>query len=1629
MPLTGHTVLSDTSTCPAGLIAYWNFDDGTANDMLGINNGTVNGAPVWTSAGKLGGTYYFDGLDDYISVPDSDSLDFTTNFTISFWGKNMDCTDGWDSILAKEAWGSGTGWMISAVNYNPTWQQLEFFPNSDLYYTNLLDVNPNPLSGSTWAYITLTVNDTNMAYYVNGVMNKTIEKLPITANSVPLYIMRDHMGDFMAGSIDEVAIWNRALTATEISYLYNGGAGRDYCAAAPEEIPTCGSTPETTGITAYWKFDETNAGDVKDSIGASDGTNNGATINQQGKVNNAYSFDGINDYISVNSNTNINPSGDYTVSFWIYPTAWPTNTGPFSIGDSAAGANGLSMYVTGAGGNTNAIGSRDATSWENWVTATGYTPPLNQWSYVTITNDGSNFIFYIDGVQKGIDTSAAYINWASANWQDKSLYIGARKAQLGTYDKYLNGKIDEFIMYDKALSATDVETLYARSNSGNAYCEVEAPPASACPSDLIAYYKFDEGSGSVAADSTDNGYDGTINGATWTAGKVGTGALNFVAGNEVDTGEVINYNQFTISFWAKPNLVGPNYAYTINTGSGAGDYHPLISVGLSPPEPTYGGSIVSIGYPSNNEWYYFTVTYDGTTENLYLNDQLILSGAYTVPPAVNKILSIGGLANWGPAGEEYRGVMDEVAVYNRALTQAEVMENYNGGAGKDLCAAAVEIPECGTTPETTGIISYWKGDGNAEDSVNGNDGTAYGGATYSSGKVGSGAFSFDGTNYVKVNEASNLKISGPYTYTFWVYVNAYSPLSGPGYFGWFNQGNDPSGYNGISVIGSPSNDQVVFRGSASGAAWNNDARVSPINNYFPVGTWKHVAITNGGSNFIAYIDGVQVAIDNSAAFINWNSPNWLDGNLNIGRAESTGHNTYLNGKIDEFAVYNKALSAQEVSTLYDRSAAGGAYCNVSAAPPAPTCPSDMIAYWDFDDGTGNTASDYLNNNPGTLVNNPTWTTDAVAGKALDFEKDYRQSVNAGNSNIFNFGASDWTFSVWVKPESINSPTYNYFISKSYTDSIGPYAIGVLNEGTSNKWAFLASESPYIAWGINERFGNAPQVGAWQHIVVTRNGNLISHYVNGYKFPDTSIPFSLMSNTENFIIGDLNYPGMNLSFDGKIDEVAVFSRGFSQDDVNLIYGKGVNHTGVCGAAPEEISECGASGDATEGMVSYWKAENNANDEMNLNPGTLEGDATFAPGKVDQAFSLSGNPVDGSYVLNSYVLIGDKSSLEGFSQMTVAAWINPSSYPHYWNMIVSKGYDDGSAIPYDLALAPEDFYDSAGFGVWDGIWHLTGGTTEIYNDEWYFVVGTYDGANLNIYINGQLEGSLPHSGPIASNTANFIIGGGDWGPTYGMGYGFNGLIDEVAVFDSALSPVEVASLYARSLAGDHYCPYGGAGPVCTNGQVRACEKQQGVCAGSNEVCVNENWPGCNYLGIQGYEETEQSCDGIDNDCDGSVDEDVCGTTNYYCDSDEDGYISAGTTSSCSTYNCVPQGCQTSAGNDCNDNNDAVNPGAVEGTQATCWDGLDNNCNGLIDNADPECTIGAAQELPSCTLDEIFDLNGDSSINVQDIVHLQRWIAWNLLGRQGLEPELLGSAKGCELFSVQKNPQVVMQEQSLC
>ena len=223
----------------------------------------------------------------------------------------------------------------------------------------------------------------------------------------------------------------------------------------------------------------------------------------------------------------------------------------------------------------------------------------------------------------------------------------------------------------------------------------------------------------------------------------------------------------------------------------------------------------------------------------------------------------------------------------------------------------------------------------------------------------------------------------------------------------------------------------------------------------------------------------------------------------------------------------------------------------------------------------------------------------------------------------------------------------------------------------------------------------------------------------------------------------------------------------------------------------------------GLVSWWPADGNTSDINAGNNGTLTNGVTFGSGEIGQAFSFNGQ--------NQYVLIGDPvpSSLQIQNQITLSAWIYATSYPTSatydlaMGLIVGSQYDvnkAGATIFLDGRTNTDGMTNPAGhihFQIGDGSWHECNTQTTVPLDQWVLITATRN-ANEDaiVYYNNlpQPITCLPWSGGISYNGAWFTIG-----QQKDLYRPFNGLIDDVRVFNRSLTPAEVDSIFTAGSAG--------------------------------------------------------------------------------------------------------------------------------------------------------------------------------------------------------------------------------------
>jgi hypothetical protein len=209
---------------------------------------------------------------------------------------------------------------------------------------------------------------------------------------------------------------------------------------------------------------------------------------------------------------------------------------------------------------------------------------------------------------------------------------------------------------------------------------------------LVGWWTFDEGSGAVAADSSGNGNDGTLNGPVeWVAeGKVGgamafTGPYNYI--QVQDSPSLDMTNAITISAWINPSWTGNNRIMQKSSGGGDNQYRLLKEWGDNMIFHLPGLSndrLEFVGLPPAGEWTHLAATYDGSMMKVYYNGEVVGEQETTGQLGVSDgTLCIGTKHETAPAGDEFNGMLDDVRIYNRALSASEIMI-----LGGDLKASA-----------------------------------------------------------------------------------------------------------------------------------------------------------------------------------------------------------------------------------------------------------------------------------------------------------------------------------------------------------------------------------------------------------------------------------------------------------------------------------------------------------------------------------------------------------------------------------------------------------------------------------------------------------------------------------------------------------------------------------------------------------------------------------------------------------------------------------------------------------------------------------------------------------------------------------------------------------------------------
>jgi hypothetical protein len=687
-----------------GLVGYWSFDEnaGTiAHDFSGFGqNGNLNNmeSTDWIS-GKRGRALDFDGVNEYVSITDSQGrLNISSTVTVSMWVKDSVWDDG--DLLSKAA-GSYAFW-----SHVGTGMRFGRQGGSE----NQWAIGPFPQTGK-WVHIVGVSNGSNALLYYDGVLVATSGASMGTLNNGGAVAIGAGVGTgddgYVSAQIDDVRIYNRALSLNEIQSLYSSGQ-------------VTRKVVSNRGLVGHWSLDEGTSTIAHDFSGNSlHGTLTNMTPHTDwvgGKKGKALDFDGTDDFIALGNPSALNIVGQVTLSAWVNFNSFPTSNncgGGFYCGvifekGYDGSVEGYSLRYSSQGGSRLEMLSYSGVTTNN--TFASITFPVNTWHHVVGLHNGTQWKIYVDGVNVATTADNDGALSSTANASIGGAYIS------GTPSRFFPGKIDDVRVYNRALSDAEILALYSQNQTA-----INSSQQNRFTDGLVGYWSFNGSdiswANNIAYDRSGRNNNAVITSMSTTTspvpGKSGQ-ALSFDAVDDiVNAGSASSLDDLipmSVSFWIKPNSAGEGNQSRVVAKNGnvgpAGSWQIALVTGAGclAGESTLTNAIyfAKVGSTAtaragrcgaNNsfttgEWQHFLVTWDGSTGYNNSGSRIYRNGVeisyYTVVAGATDSAGSDAsldlvIGNRADTARTFDGAIDEVRIYNRVLSVDEAKQLYRLG--------------------------------------------------------------------------------------------------------------------------------------------------------------------------------------------------------------------------------------------------------------------------------------------------------------------------------------------------------------------------------------------------------------------------------------------------------------------------------------------------------------------------------------------------------------------------------------------------------------------------------------------------------------------------------------------------------------------------------------------------------------------------------------------------------------------------------------------------------------------------------------------------------------------------------------------------------------------------------------
>ncbi len=806
----------------------------------------------------------FNGTDDEINCGNSDAVNITGPISISVWF-NADNITGARGIVCKNdaaAQQTYAQYFFDLLSDEIRWRAGR---NTVFYGINT----------GQWYHAVGVYDGSDITLYIDGTSVATDSALSTSyASSQPLYIGRRLNQDYFEGEIGQVAIYDSALSASQVSNLWNSGTPVNPMALTP--LPT-----------AYYPLGGGSTGD------AADPATTLTVPNESVPSATVFSYD--DDKIDI---PQISLTNNNTISIW-------------AKRDDVSGADDRMMLL----GSVDLYGygcyffenstiylkgsDQVAVAFSNTAIQTALA--RHDWVHWVFVKDSSSgtLAIYVDG-----DLAQSQ---SSTSGMDTLNTIGNR-GDGGNINQYCwHGEISNTQAWDTNLSPSEITTLY---NNGVPFTGTQ-PQAS----NLKAWYKM-------------NVDTSTWNGSDWIIGEAQanySSALDFDGTNDDVTISNVNLGTtHTISFWMKSDGTGRLDMFCNSYGQSR-IYGPNVNGSLFYNANGTNQYVIWNGQQglNDNNWHHMCFVRNGTSVDFYA-DSVLQTVAATAITATDEYQFTNFMHP--PATSRYtKGTISNLAVFTTALDLAAVQALYNNGT-----------PQTSPSFSPTGWWKLNNTTTGIQDSVGSNNGTNNG-ATVTDIQVSTLNGTSSGMTTANL-VTSDLTRSIPYSSYSMVfdsatddYINVGTDSSLNVFDGdfsisiWFNHTNAAGSADAFLEFGAFTNKAAMTLGFTSntgvGFAFGNPSVIPWYYNAgsgFNDGNWHNMVATRTGTTYKIFVDGVDLSYSTGT----FNS-------AGVNRIGTTDYNTFYNGKLSNVAVFGSTLTEDQVLTIYN----GGVPNDISSLSP------------------------------------------------------------------------------------------------------------------------------------------------------------------------------------------------------------------------------------------------------------------------------------------------------------------------------------------------------------------------------------------------------------------------------------------------------------------------------------------------------------------------------------------------------------------------------------------------------------------------------------------------------------------------------------------------------------------------